>query len=136
MDTKIPGVQHPKQVSNTQNKNKKMIKKIEKRIRLKAKIRARVSGTAVRPRLSVFRSNKFIYAQLIDDTTNKTLAEASDIKVAKGVKTERAKQVGKAIADKAQALKISTVVFDRNGFKYTGRVKLVADSAREAGLKF
>lgn len=113
-----------------------MIKKIEKRIRLKAKIRARVSGTAVRPRLSVFRSNKFIYAQLIDDTTNKTLAEASDIKVAKGVKTERAKQVGKAIADKAQALKISTVVFDRNGFKYTGRVKLVADSAREAGLKF
>jgi len=136
LDTKIPGVQHPKQVSNTQNKNKKMIKKIEKRIRLKAKIRARVSGTAVRPRLSVFRSNKFIYAQLIDDTTNKTLAEASDIKVAKGVKTERAKQVGKAIADKAQALKISTVVFDRNGFKYTGRVKLVADSAREAGLKF
>ena len=113
-----------------------MQNKQDKRIRLKAKIRARVSGTAVRPRLSVFRSNKFIYAQLIDDTTNKTLAEASDIKVAKGVKTERAKQVGEAIAEKAQALKIATVVFDRNGFKYTGRVKLVADSAREAGLKF
>lgn len=113
-----------------------MQNKQDKRIRLKAKIRSRVSGTSTRPRLSVFRSNKFIYAQLIDDTTEKTLAEASDIKVTKGVKTERAKQVGKMIADKATALKITTVVFDRNGFKYTGRVKLVADSAREAGLKF
>lgn len=113
-----------------------MQNKQDKRIRLKSKIRAKVSGTDARPRLSVFRSNKFIYAQLIDDTSGKTLAQASDIKATKGTKSERAKEVGMAIAKEGGAKKITSVVFDRNGFKYTGRIKLVADSAREAGLKF
>ena len=113
-----------------------MMKKDEKRIRLKAKIRAKMNGTSERPRLSVFRSNKFIYAQLIDDMSRKTLASASDVKVTKGTKTERAKQVGKEIATVALGKKISSVVFDRNGFKYTGRIKLVADEARAGGLKF
>jgi large subunit ribosomal protein L18 len=110
--------------------------KQEKRIRLKAKIRAKMSGTVERPRLSVFRSNKFIYAQVIDDAKGVTLAQASDVKDSKGTKTERAKEVGKAIALVCSKNKITTVVFDRNGFKYTGRIKLVADAAREAGLKF
>ncbi len=113
-----------------------MIKKADKRIRLKSKIRAKMFGTVERPRLSVFRSNKFIYAQLIDDKSGKTLGEASDIKLAKGTKIERAKQVGKMIAEVAQEKKIKEVVFDRNGFKYTGRIKLVADEARSSGLKF
>jgi len=113
-----------------------MQNKTEKRIRLKAKIRSKISGTMARPRLSVFKSNKFIYAQLIDDTSAKTIAEASDIKVTKGTKSERATSIGAAIAEKGIAKKISEVVFDRNGFKYTGRVKLVADAARAAGLKF
>lgn len=112
-----------------QNKN-------DKRIRLKSKIRSRISGSSERPRLSVFRSNKFIYAQVIDDATGKTLAQASDVKTAKGTKIERAKEVGKSIAEACLKNKIDKVVFDRNGFKYTGRIKLVADSAREAGLKF
>lgn len=113
-----------------------MQNKQDKRIRLKAKIRAKVKGTMDRPRLSVFRSNKFIYAQLIDDTNHKTLAEASDIKVTKGTKSQRALEVGKLIAEAGNAKKISSVVFDRNGFKYTGRIKIVADSARASGLKF
>ncbi len=113
-----------------------MIKKTEKRIRLKAKIKAKISGTTERPRLSVFRSNKFIYAQIIDDTVAKTLVSANDVKMTKGTKTERAKQIGTEIAKLAMDNKISQVVFDRNGFKYTGRVKVVADAAREAGLQF
>ena len=113
-----------------------MQNKTEKRIRLKAKIRAKILGTKERPRLSVFRSNKFIYAQVIDDITRKTLVQASDIKLAKGTKTERAKVVGKMVAEACKGLKIDKVVFDRNGFKYTGRVKLVADEARASGLKF
>lgn len=113
-----------------------MIKKEEKRIRLKNKIRAKILGTKDRPRLSVFRSNKFIYAQVINDETGKTLTQASDVKITKGTKTERAKQVGALIADACQKAKITKVVFDRNGFKYTGRIKLVADTARESGLKF
>ena len=113
-----------------------MQNKTDKRIRLKIKIKAKIKGTAERPRLSVFRSNKFIYAQIIDDTTGKTLVEASDVKIAKGTKIERAKQVGKMIGEKAIASKIDKVVFDRNGFKYTGRIKLVADEARASGLKF
>lgn len=113
-----------------------MKKKDEKRIRLKAKIRAKISGTSIRPRLSVFRSNKFIYAQIIDDVKGKTLTETSDIKMTKGTKTERAKQVGSMIAEVCNKLKIKEVVFDRNGFKYTGRIKLVADTARSGGLKF
>lgn len=121
-----------------------MKKKDEKRIRLKAKIRAKIFGTSERPRLSVFRSNKFIYAQIIDDQKKKTLAEASDlprrgkvgVKLTKGTKTERAKEVGQMIAEACKKIKIDKVVFDRNGFKYTGRIKLVADEARTAGLKF
>jgi large subunit ribosomal protein L18 len=111
-------------------------KKNEKRLRLKRKIRMKVAGTESRPRLSVYRSNKFIYAQVIDDNTGKTLAQASDIAIEKGTKTERAQQVGKLVAEAAQTKKIKEVVFDRNGFKYTGRVKLLADAARSAGLKF
>ena len=110
--------------------------KTEKRIRLKAKIRSKVNGTKECPRLSVFRSNKFIYAQIIDDSTAKTLASASDMKMTKGTKTVRAQEVGKMIAEAGLANKISTVVFDRNGFKYTGRIKVIADAARAGGLKF
>jgi large subunit ribosomal protein L18 len=113
-----------------------MQNKTDKRIRLKKKIRAKVSGTMERPRLSIFRSNKFIYAQIINDLTGKTLAQASDVKITKGTKTERAKEVGRAIAVAAIKEKIKQVVFDRNGFKYTGRIKLVADQARSGGLEF
>ncbi|HWA32416.1 MAG TPA: 50S ribosomal protein L18 [Candidatus Paceibacterota bacterium] len=111
-------------------------KKNEKRSRLKSKIRAKIEGTALRPRLSVFRSNKFIYAQIIDDSTGKTLAQASDVKTEKGTKIERAKQVGHQIAEVCKQAKIKKVVFDRNGFKYTGRIKLLADEARAGGLEF
>lgn len=111
-------------------------KKNEKRIRLKKKIRVKIHGTTLRPRLSVFRSNKFIYAQVIDDVKGNTLIQASDVKITKGTKTERAKEVGSAIAALCLKNKINEVVFDRNGFKYTGRIKLVADTARSAGLKF
>ncbi|MEK7190149.1 MAG: 50S ribosomal protein L18 [Patescibacteria group bacterium] len=113
-----------------------MIHKTNKRIRLKKKIRVKIHGTEMRPRLTVFRSNKFIYAQVINDMTGKTLAQASDVKITKGTKTERAKEVGKLIADVCQKSKIKKVVFDRNGFKYTGRIKLVADEARASGLEF
>ena len=113
-----------------------MIKKNDKRIRLKAKIREKINGTKERPRLSVFRSNKFIYAQVINDITGKTLAQANDIKITKGTKTERAKEVGKMISEICIKAKINKVVFDRNGFKYTGRIKMVADEARTGGLKF
>jgi large subunit ribosomal protein L18 len=113
-----------------------MNKKQNKRIRLKSKIRTKINGTKTRPRLSVFRSNKFIYAQVIDDTTGKTLLQASDLKIIKGTKSERAKEVGRAISAACLATKIEKVVFDRNGFKYTGRIKTVADEARSGGLKF
>lgn len=101
-------------------------------------------GTAARPRLSVFRSNKFIYAQVIDDVNGKTLTQASDlprrvkagVKIKKSTKTERAKEVGGMIALACKKMKIDKVVFDRNGFKYTGRIKLVADEARAGGLQF
>ncbi|MDO8660154.1 MAG: 50S ribosomal protein L18 [Candidatus Parcubacteria bacterium] len=113
-----------------------MQKKQDKRIRLKKKIRVKIKGTDARPRLTVFRSNKFIYAQVINDLTGKTLVSASDVKMTKGTKTERAKEVGVLIGTACKTAKISQVVFDRNGFKYTGRIKLVADGAREAGLQF
>ena len=113
-----------------------MINKNDKRIRLKKKIRVKLRGTLERPRLTVFRSNKFIYAQIINDLTGKTMAEASDVKTKKGTKTERAKEVGQMIAATALKNKIKKVVFDRNGFKYTGRIKLVADEARASGLEF
>lgn len=100
--------------------------------------RAKISGSAKQPRLNVYRSLKHIFAQLIDDTIGKTIVSASDfeIKAVKGKKTDKAKEVGLLIAKKAQEKKISQAVFDRAGFKYHGRVKAVADGAREGGLKF
>lgn len=100
-------------------------------------MRSKVFGTAQRPRLSVFRSAAAIYAQVIDDATGKTLASASSIKLkAKTNKAETAKQVGKAVAAQALSKNISQVVFDRGGYKYHGRVKALAEGAREGGLKF
>ncbi|TSC77877.1 MAG: large subunit ribosomal protein L18 [Parcubacteria group bacterium Gr01-1014_24] len=113
-----------------------MQKKNNKRIRLKKRIRVKIKGTKARPRLTVFRSNKFVYAQVINDLTGKTLAQANDVKITKGTKTERAKEVGRMIGQVCLKEKISKVVFDRNGFKYTGRIKTVADEARATGLKF
>ncbi|MCA9352948.1 50S ribosomal protein L18 [Patescibacteria group bacterium] len=107
-----------------------------KRKRRHARVRAKISGTPERPRLTVFRSNKNIYAQIIDDTTGTTLAEANDQKDTKGSKVDRAKAVGKAVAEAAQAKNITTVVFDRSGYLYTGRVKFLAEAARAAGLNF
>ncbi len=109
---------------------------IEKRIRRHKRIRARVIGSAEKPRLAVFKSNKFIYAQLIDDAAGKTIASASDIKNAKGTKTERALAIGTAIATEAKKHNITSIVFDRGGFRFTGRVKTLADAARAAGLNF
>lgn len=113
-----------------------MLEKVQKRQRRHTRIRARVSGTAARPRLAVFRSNTSIYAQIIDDVAGKTLAAASDLKLTSGTKSERAAAVGAELATKAKDLKIETVVFDRGGFLYAGRVKALADAARSAGLNF
>ena len=114
--------------------------KIERRTKIKKRVRKIVTGTADRPRMSIFRSNKEIYAQLIDDVQGATLLMASskskDIAVTEGTKTEKAALVGKSIAEKAIAAGITTVVFDRNGYLYHGRVKQLADAAREGGLKF
>ena len=116
--------------------------KAEKRVRRHVKIRSRISGTKEIPRLAVFRSNRFMYVQLIDDETQKTLASASSApkkadKAKKAVKkNDAAFAVGKAIAEKALALKIQKVVFDRGGFGYKGRVAQLALGAREGGLKF
>lgn len=111
-----------------------------RRLRIKRRIRKVVNGTGTRPRLSVFRSNKGIYVQLIDDATGKTLVAASsadkDLAETKGNKIEQAKLVGKSIAEKASKAGISDVNFDRNGYLYHGRIKSLADGAREAGLKF
>jgi large subunit ribosomal protein L18 len=111
--------------------------KKEKRQRRHARVRSIVSGTAARPRLSVFRANRHIYAQLIDDSTGRTLASASSMEIQKrDKKTDVAAEVGKLIAGKAAGLKIGTVAFDRGGFSYHGRVKALADGARDGGLKF
>ncbi|MFD2823117.1 50S ribosomal protein L18 [Lacinutrix iliipiscaria] len=116
------------------------LSKYERRIRIKNRIRKIVSGTETRPRLSVFRSNKEIYAQLVDDVTGKTISAASsrdkDISSAKGSKSEKATLVGKAVAEKALKAGIDTISFDRGGYLYHGRVKSLAEGAREAGLKF
>lgn len=115
---------------------KKNNSKTEQRTRRHSRIRAKVSGTKEMPRLSVFKSNKHISAQIIDDTTSHTLV-SSHSKLVKG-KTllEKSSLVGKDLAEKAKTLKVSKVVFDRGGFKYVGCVKALADGAREAGLKF
>lgn len=108
-----------------------------RRNRRRVRVRSRVFGTAERPRLSVFRSSKHIYAQVIDDVTGKTLAQASSstLKVA-GKKTDKSVSVGTEVAQKAKTVGITKVVFDRGGYRYHGRVKALADAAREAGLEF
>ena len=117
-------------------KNKKEIR----RFKIKKRIRKTVSGTAERPRMTVFRSNKQIYVQLIDDLAGSTIVSASsrekDLGDDKVNKTEQAEKVGTLIAEKAKAAGIETVVFDRNGYLYHGRVKALADAARKGGLKF
>lgn len=114
--------------------------KATRRNRIRLGIRQKVSGNAQKPRLSVFRSNTDIYAQLIDDNNGVTLAAASskdkDVAAQKGTKTEKSKLVGAALARKAAALGLTTCVFDRGGYLYHGRVKAVADGAREGGLQF
>lgn len=114
-----------------------MTDKLKRRLKIKAHIRNTVSGTAERPRLTVFRSNAQIYAQIIDDNKGQTLASASSLSIKEKVsKKEQAIKVGEMIAQKAQEVGVSTVVFDRNGFLYHGRVKELADAARNGGLKF
>jgi large subunit ribosomal protein L18 len=117
-----------------------MVTKALRREKIKFRIRKKISGTEVRPRLSVFRSNNDIYVQLIDDLTAKTLASASsrdkDILAQKVTKSEKSKLVGAAIARKATELGLKDVIFDRGGYLYHGRVKAVADGAREGGLNF
>jgi large subunit ribosomal protein L18 len=100
------------------------------------RVRAKISGTSAKPRLSVFRSNKHIYLQLINDEKKATLLSASDINLKNKKKTEKAKEVGMEIAKKALAKKILRVIFDKGGYKYHGRVKAAAEGAREGGLKF
>ncbi len=114
-------------------------KKLNRRDRIRKRIRKRVSGTKERPRLSVFRSNMHIYAQLIDDRSENTLASASSLVYKKGdkrYKSEKASNVGKDIAEKALKAGIKSVVFDRGGYLFHGRIKALAESARESGLKF
>ncbi len=107
-----------------------------KRKQRHARIRSKISGTATIPRLCVYRSLTSVYAQLIDDENGKVLAGTSDLKTKKGTKSESAKTVGMELAKKAAELKITTCVFDRNGYLYHGRVKQLAEGAREGGLKF
>jgi large subunit ribosomal protein L18 len=115
-------------------------KKVARRLKIKMRIRKTVKGTPERPRMSVFRSNKQIYVQLIDDLNGKTLVSASSrekgMEDEKVTKIEQAKKVGVLIAEKAKAAGIESVVFDRNGYLYHGRVKSLAEAAREGGLKF
>ena len=117
------------------------LSKLERRRRIKMRIRKRISGTPERPRMCVYRSNKQIYVQLIDDLNNVTVISASsrekEIAEKEGIsKTEQAQLLGKRIAGKCKEKGISSVVFDRNGYLYHGRVKSLADAAREGGLKF
>jgi large subunit ribosomal protein L18 len=114
-----------------------MTEKTQRRIKIKKAIRGKISGSANRPRMTVFRSNKQIYVQLIDDEAGKTLATASSLKLAdKVAKKEQAAKVGELVAQKAQEAGITEVVFDRNGYLYHGRVKELAEAARNGGLKF
>lgn len=115
------------------------LSKLERRTRIRKRIRKIVKGTAQKPRLAVYRSNKEIYCQLIDDLSGKTLAAAASLKdeaAQKGSKVEQAQIIGKKIAELAKGLGIEDVVFDRGGYLYHGRVKALADAAREGGLKF
>lgn len=112
--------------------------KLKRRKRIHSRVRKKITGTADRPRLNVFRSNRYIYAQIIDDVAGKTLASASSFEAAvanEGNKSDQAKEVGKLIAERAKSAGIQGVVFDRGGYLYHGRVKSLADGAREGGLK-
>ena len=111
-------------------------KKIERRIKIKYRIRKKIFGTPERPRLSVFRSNKQIYAQVINDEIGKTLASASSLGMEVMPKVQQAEKVGELIAQKALEAGVTAVVFDRNGYLYHGRVKQLADAARKGGLNF
>ena len=111
-------------------------KKVERRIKIKYRIRKSVVGTAERPRMSVFRSNKQIYVQVINDVEGKTLAAASSLGLEAMPKIQQAEKVGELIAAKAQEAGVKAVVFDRNGYLYHGRVKSLADAARKGGLNF
>src|SRR5665213_10361 len=117
-----------------------MNSKVSARQKIRYRIRKKISGSAQKPRLSVFRSNKDIYCQLIDDANGTTIASASsrqkDIAAQKSNKVEASKKVGEAIAKKSQELGIKNVIFDRGGYLYHGRVKAVAEGAREGGLEF
>jgi large subunit ribosomal protein L18 len=114
-----------------------MVTKTDRRNKIKMRVRGKIRGTAERPRLTVFRSNKQIYAQVVDDLTGKTLAAASSLKITdKAPKKEIAAKVGELIAKSAQGAGVTTVVFDRNGYLYHGRIKELADAARKGGLKF
>ena len=110
--------------------------KIEQRNRRHNRIRAKISGTAERPRLAIFKSNSYIYAQIIDDVKGATLAAVSDMGLKGKTKTLRAKLAGEALAKSAKEKGLSAVVFDRGGFIYTGRVRAFAEGAREGGLAF
>ena len=116
------------------------LSKLQRRTRIKYRIRKIISGTATKPRLSVYRSNKEIYAQVIDDVTGKTIVAASsrdkELSSEKGTKSEKAALVGKAVAEKAIKAGVNTISFDRGGSLYHGRIKSLADGAREGGLKF
>lgn len=112
------------------------ISKIERRTRIKHRIRKRIFGTAARPRMSVFRSNKQIYVQVINDTDGKTIASASSLGMEAMPKVQQAEKVGELIAKKALEAGVSSVVFDRNGYLYHGRVQHLADAARKGGLNF
>ena len=115
--------------------------RIDARLKRKNRIRRKLSGTTARPRLTVYKSLKHIYAQVVDDSTGRTLAFASSLSKElkgqdEGDKKDDAKRVGKLVAEKAKAAKVTQVVFDRNGFPYHGRIAAVAEAAREAGLEF
>jgi len=113
-----------------------MLEKFAKRLQRQKRIRAKISWTSSRPRLSVYRSNSNIYAQLIDDTQGKTLCASSDLKIEKWTKSEKATKVWEDIARKAKSLNITEIVFDRGWFAYHGRVKALAEAVRSAWLKF
>ncbi len=116
----------------------KTAKKVLQRTRIRRRIRGKVSGTTESPRLSVFRSNKFIYAQLIDDSTGKTLAHSSsrESEIGGATPVERSKAVGKQLAERAKTAGVESAVFDRGGYRYHGNVRALAEGAREGGLKF
>jgi large subunit ribosomal protein L18 len=115
-----------------------MKSKVEQRARIRRRIRAKVSGTAERPRLSVFRSNKYIYVQVIDDATGRTLAAASSREdgITGETRVDKSKAVGQLVAERAKAAGVEAVVFDRGGYRYHGNVRALGEGARDGGLQF